>query len=94
MPKVISVHEATYDRLQSLGKGFRSDPLGTPDKVIQMLLDNYEEENPPPDDPYGTCVSSIKKQLTWAMTLDGGMSEGEYENLKEFEEYVRRLDNS
>lgn len=46
----IRVKPETWDRLQALGEGFRGDPLGTPDKVIAMLLDAYEEEHPPPGD--------------------------------------------
>lgn len=49
MSTTIRVQPETYRRLQALGEGFRGDPLGTPDKVIAMLLDHYEDENPPPD---------------------------------------------
>lgn len=46
---VVRVSDETTQRLQALANGFRGDPLGTPDKVIGMLLDFYEGEHSPAD---------------------------------------------
>jgi len=44
-------------------------------------------------DPYGCAVADIKDALGVAMS-NPAMSELEYDNLKAFEEHVRRIDNS
>lgn len=47
-PATIRISAETYRRLQSLASGFRADALGTPDKVISMLLDSYEQRKATP----------------------------------------------
>lgn len=42
MTKGIRISSSTWRRLQLLGSGFRGDALGTPDKVITMLLDQHD----------------------------------------------------
>jgi hypothetical protein len=39
---IIRVDDATFARLQKLGTPFRTSELGTPEKVIVMLLDEHE----------------------------------------------------
>jgi len=45
----IKVSEETWQRLQAIATPFRGSELGTPDKVIERLLDVYESEVPAPD---------------------------------------------
>jgi len=47
-----------------------------------------------PDDPYGSLITAIKGLISDALTLDGLMSEGEFENIKAIEEFIRIRDNS
>jgi len=47
-----------------------------------------------PDDPYGSLITAIKDLISNALTLDGLMSEGEFENIKAIEEFIRIRDNS
>lgn len=44
----IRISNATWLRLQALATAFRGSDLGTPEKVIEKLLDQHEEEHPPP----------------------------------------------
>lgn len=46
------------------------------------------------EDPYGSCVAAMKQCLKWAFARDGNMSKKEFENLKQFEEHLRVIDNS
>lgn len=45
----ISISRETWLRLQAIGTPFRGSELGTPEKVIEHLLDAYEEDNAPPE---------------------------------------------
>jgi len=45
-------------------------------------------------DPYGDVVAHIRSLLYFGFDEKGGMSDGEYENLKTIEEVVRRIDKA
>jgi hypothetical protein len=38
-PRSIAVKQSTFERLQAIGTGLQSSPLGTPDKVLNAILD-------------------------------------------------------